>query len=393
MMRFPEETFSSVYFTYMAQAALFVFLFLGLLFRISELILFCTTMLMIGAGAWLWSAICRRGVTCRVEADKTRLFPGQSFTIGIHVINDKFLPTLVHVNLGVTQALAGLGGDQSLTEQVGLLWYQRLYFSKTFQPQKRGVYQLGPPWLRLGDLLGFFPREKRGSGELEVLVYPRIVPLKPLALPKKELYGMPGVNNPVEDPVLIYGARDYQAGSPARRILWKASARLDKLQEKLCEPAEQEKVLVLIDVAGFEAARARDEFERALEVAASLLVDLDRKGFATGLVTNGTAAGGGTKIVPISKNDQQTALLLELLARMQMRSDGALHELLTRGYALPWGVSCIYLSHAADQTALRTKSQLNMGRIPVRILDADTLAREVHTEPADIAGTGPGATP
>lgn len=377
-MKFHEEPVASLYFVGLAQAIIFVFLFLSLIFRISELTFFCVVILVIGAGTYLWSSISRRGVTCRVEADKTRLFPGQPFSIGIHIINDKFLPALIHVKLGVSEALAGIGHAQSLREQVGLLWYQKLYFSKVFVPQKRGVYKLGPPFLRIGDLLGFFPREKAGEGQMEILVYPRIVPLKPLPLPRRELFGIPGIHNPVEDPVLVYGARDYQPGSPARRILWKASARLDKLQEKLCEPAEQEKVLVVIDVAGFEAARVHDEFERALEVAASLLVDMDQKGFAIGLATNGALAGGGSKFVPICQNDQQISVMLELLARMQMKSEGTLHELLSRGYSLPWGVSCVYLTHEIDDQARRVQAHFDMRKVPVRIIDSRKVTEDVH---------------
>jgi len=377
-MKFHDEPVASLYFVGLAQVIIFVFLFLSLVFKITELTFFCVVILVIGAGTYLWSSISRRGVTCRVEADKTRLFPGQPFSIGIHVINDKFLPALINVKLGVTEALAGFGRAQTLKEQVGLLWYQKLYFSKVFEPQKRGVYKLGPPYLRIGDLLGFFPREKAGEGQLEILVYPRIVPLKPFSLPRRELFGIPGIHNPVEDPILVYGARDYQPGSPARRILWKASARLDKLQEKLCEPAEQEKGLVVIDVAGFQDARAHDAFERALEVAASLLVDMDRRGVAMGLATNGAVAGGGSRFVPISQSDQQVSVMLELLARLQMKSEGALHELLARAYALPWGVSCVYLTHEIDDQARRVQVHFEMRKVPVRMIDARRVAEDIH---------------
>lgn len=392
-MKFPEEPIASAYFIAFSQAVIFVFLFLSLVFRITELTLFCATMLVIGAGTYLWSSISRRGIICRVEADNTRLFPGQPFSIGIHVVNNKFLPTLIKVKLRVTEALAGFGRGQALTEQVGLLWYQRLYFSKVFVPQKRGVYKLGPPYLRIGDLLGFFPKEKKGDGELEVLVYPRIVSFKQLKLPKREIFGNPGIHNPVEDPILVYGSRDYQPGSPARRILWKASARLDKLQEKLCEPAEQQKALVLIDVAGFEAAKAYDAFESALEVAASFLLDLEQKGFAVGLATNGAVAGGGARIVPISQSERQIAVILELLARLKMRAEGTLHELLSRGYSMPWGVSCLYLIHEIDDQARRAQARFDNRRVPVRMVDSKMVAEDIHMDPPGAAEDNTGGTP
>lgn len=377
-MKFPEEPMASLYFISLTQAIILVFLFLSLLFQITELTLFCIIMLVIGAGTYLWGSISRRGVTCRVAADKTRLFPGQPLSIGVHVINDKFLPALINVKLGVSEALTGLGRDQALREQVGLLWYQKLYFSKVFEPQKRGVYKLGPPDLRIGDLLGFFPKEKAGEGQLEILVYPRIVPFKPLPPSRREIFGIPGIHNPVEDPILVYGARDYQPASPARRILWKASARLDKLQEKLCEPAEQEKTLVVIDVVGFEAGQAYEAFEEALEMAASLLVDMARKGFATGLATNGTMAGDGRKFIPIGQNNQQISRMLEFLARLQMKSEGVLHELLARRYALPWGVSCVCFTHEIDDQARRLQAHFDMRKVPVLMIDSKRVAEDIH---------------
>ncbi len=41
----------------------------------------------------------------------------------------------------------------------------------------------------------------------EVVVYPRIVNIRPVTLPKREFFGIPGAKSPVEDPVFVFGTK------------------------------------------------------------------------------------------------------------------------------------------------------------------------------------------
>ena len=86
---------------------------------------------------------------------------------------------------------------------------------------------------------------------------------------------------------------------------WKASARHNRLQEKVFESTHQEKILLVVDVGSFARHQAEEDFERALEVVASLAVRLDQQGHALGLIANGCLVGGGPAIVPVARNDQQ----------------------------------------------------------------------------------------
>jgi uncharacterized protein (DUF58 family) len=204
----------------------------------------------------------------------------------------------------------------------------------------------------------------------EVVVYPRIVNIRPVRLPKKEFYGIPGAKSPVEDPVFVFGTRDYQPGRPARGIHWKASARHNRLQEKLCEPAEQEKVMILLDVDQFDKEEAKEDFERCLEVIASLILQLDRRGIAVGFVTNGTILGGGSKIVPMSRSPRQMASILETLARMDAVKAGLVTDILLRGYMIPWGVSSIYFAGNQCSQTRAARAFMKQRNIPVRFVMA-----------------------
>jgi uncharacterized protein (DUF58 family) len=172
----------------------------------------------------------------------------------------------------------------------------------------------------------------------------------------------------VEDPIFVFGTRDYQPGRPSRRIHWKVSARHNRLQEKLCEPAEQEKSLILLDVDQFENDGAMEDFERSLEVIASLVLQMNRRGIAVGFATNGHMPGGGSNIIPISRSTRQIELLLESLARIRVKKVGLIPDILSRGYRIPWGVSSIYFACNKCGPFRSIRAFMKHRSIPVRVV-------------------------
>ena len=200
-------------------------LFFALIYNVTELTIFALIVLAVGLIAYLWSRASLNHVECKIALNRARLFPGEKLKIGIRAINSKLLPVLFKVDLFAPRAIVSSDTGQWISEETALLWYQQAVFSRDFFPDRRGVYDLGPPMLRAGDLFGFYFRRKATMERFEVVVYPRIVHVRPVTLPKREFFGIPGAKSPVEDPVFIFGTRDYQPGRPARGIHWKASAR------------------------------------------------------------------------------------------------------------------------------------------------------------------------
>jgi len=345
------EAPASAFLILLVQAFMLFCLFIALLYDATELALFALIILAMGLGSNLWTRASLNLVTCKISLNRVRLFPGERLKIGIRAINAKFLPILFKVHLFVPGAVTGSDAGKWISEEKGLLWFQQAAFSRDFFPNRRGVFNLGPPRVRGGDLFGFFFRHQEVKDRFEVIVYPRIVNIRSIAVPKKEFFGIPGARSPVEDPIFVFGTRDYQPGRPARGIHWKSSARHNRLQEKLCEPAEREKVLLLLDVDGFEDERAGEDFEKSLEVIASLVLQMDRRDIAVGFATNGNIFGGGPRIIPISRNFLQMAAILETLARVEANNNGPVTDILSKGYRMPWGVSSIYFAwNRSNQT-------------------------------------------
>jgi uncharacterized protein (DUF58 family) len=340
-------------------------LFIALLHGQRDLIVLSLLVLGLVFGARLWTRISLSGIKSHSTVNKQTVFPGEKLTLRINAENKKFLPVWVQMEVPVTGPIHPSSGKRTLTKEDSLLWYQRSYFEWELTAERRGIHQIGPPHILAGDLFAFFSREKREEAFHQIIVYPRIVPLKSFPLPRRDFFGVPGAKSPVQDPIYVLGTRDYQYGQPAKYIHWKASARHHRLQEKVFEPTEQEKVLLVVDVGQFASLKAEEEFETTLEIVASLAVRMDKRRYALGLVTNGVVVGEGPAIVPIARNRQQLPAILEVLARLQMESKGDLIDTLRRGLEVHWGMSCLHFSYKEDGTVLAAEQYFKHRKTPV----------------------------
>ena len=343
-----------------------VFLFIALLYRQTDLALLTFLILGVITAAKIWSIMSHYRLGYAVSIDKQRAFPGETLALETIVENAKLLPVRIHIQWSLNRGLERIDArDQAFGQDAGLLWYQRVQLHSDIVARRRGVYQVGPNCIRAGDLFGFFEKEKKSRQATSIIVYPRLVCLKSIDLPMRELFGVPGVKSPVQDPVYILGTRDYQPSRPSRHIHWKASARHLKLQEKVFEPSEQEKVLLALEVGSFQKSMDRDAFEETLEVIASLALQLHDKGCAVGLVTNGVLTGDGRPILNATRAPGQLTALLEALARLQMTKKNALEPIMRRSLSARRGVSCAYFSFKSDRAEVDMQKYCREHNIPV----------------------------
>ncbi len=358
-----ESRLPSVFIVPLVQFFVAICLFIALLHGQQGLTVLCLLVLGITIGARLWSRLSFARIRCSSSVDKYRLFPDEILSLHVYAENSKLLPVWLEISVPVKGALDPYPGNTRLADECGLLWYQRAGFNWGLVARRRGVHQLGPLNMRVGDLLGFFPGHKKVEDDIQILVYPRLVPLKAFNLPRRDFFGTPGAKSPVEDPIYILGTRDYQHWRPARHIHWKASARHNRLQEKVFEPSEQGKVLLAVEVSRFESSKASESFEQALEVVASLAFQSHQRGYAVGLATNGIVEGG-PHILSVGRGSKQLLSILEILARLKMKAVGGLQDILYRAMELQWGISCVHFSYEHYQGILETAQYLGQKRIP-----------------------------
>lgn len=349
-------------------------IFVGILFFVSLLYgqhdLTVLTVLVLGVigAAKLWTRFALSRVICRLSVNKRRVFPGEQVTLTMSAENDKLLPIWLEIQAPLGNLLQNVSGEKIFAKASNLLWYERIQFQREFIAEQRGVYQIGPLDLQAGDIFSFFSKRERIAESQTLTIYPRLVSLKPFSLPRRDFFGAPKAKSPVPDPIYILGTRDYQHGQPSKHIHWKASARHNHLQEKVFESTVQEKVLLAVDAESFAERVAEDDFERALEVVASLAVRFDKRGHALGFVTNGMVKGKNSAIAPVSRHDKQLAGILEILACLEMKSARAMKDVLRQALTGAWGICCVYFSYQNDETVFSANNFLTQRRIPTQFI-------------------------
>ncbi len=337
----------------------------ALVYKQRDLTILTLLVLCIAAGAKLWTAFGRRGTQCSTGADRKRVFPGNGIELRLTLRSTTFLPLWVEASIPLNGLCLASGDDQTRLIGESGLWRDTGDFLWEVTAPRRGLFRPGPIGLACGDLFGFFPKESEVGEPLEIIAYPRLVPLKPFSIIRRDFFGIPGDSSPVRDPVYILGTHDYQHGRPARFIHWKASARRHILQEKVFEPTEQEKVLFVVTVEDFALRAATDAFERSLEAVASMAALFDREGVATGLVTDAAIEGTGTFFRSVRRDAGHLESLLETLARIRMEKARDLTEGLRAMSTLPFGVTCLCFSHRADDSTRAVEEHFRRRRVPV----------------------------
>lgn len=353
--------FADRFFRYIA---IFV-LFIALLNRLQGLGVLAFSILAFIYGAKIWSRAGIYKTFLKFQAEDSRIFPGETFSLSVNVENRKLLPIWLQI---VFQPLETSFPELGEIKESSLLWFQKVGWKLKITAAGRGWYLLDAPSLFIGDPFGFFQeRKKTTTDPVELIVYPEVFPVNLPPLPRKTIMGdITDRNGMVKDPVFFSGIREYQYGRPAKYISWNASARYHTLQEKIFDSSTELKVLFLIDVQEFKEDKVR--FEKMLEVAASMALQLDQEGFSFGLITNGYLAGKIEKesgFLPVRRNGDHLAVFLELLARLKQKSCYRLEDLLERERGIPRGTTALHFTYSRDGKVFSVEEVLKEKRASV----------------------------
>jgi uncharacterized protein (DUF58 family) len=233
--------------------------------------------------------------------------------------------------------------------------YGRQQFTYTLHADRRGYYTIGPLHLRSGDLIGLNDDLDTEGPADRLIVYPQIIPLAKVRLPSRSPIGTLRHTQPIfEDPSRVRGKRDYVAGDSLRRVDWKATATLGRLQVKQFEPSiALETVICLnLNVDEYEQRTRLDATELAIVVAASLANWIIGQRQAVGLSVNGAdpiGLGDKPQLLPPRKGRAQLTRLLEVLARIRSIPTGPFVQVLQREMSqLSWGTTVILITGSVD---------------------------------------------
>lgn len=375
-MQSQERRVPSLFTLTFIQAILGVLFFVALVGHQRDLTILSFLVLCILGGTRLWAQSSLSNLNCFWSVGRSSSFPGEKITLSLTAENAKLLPIWLEIEIPVGNLIRSSSAEKVLTKEFSLLSYERVHSQWHICAERRGVFEVGPLELHSGDFFSFFRRHRRTADSRTIVVYPRLVALRAFPLPRRDFFGAPRASSPVQDPIYILGTRDYQHRQPSKYIHWKASARHDHLQEKVFEPTTQERILLAVDVSAFAEHHAEEEFERALETAASLGARLVRQGHSVGLVTNGEVYGRTPGMVPLGRDPKQLSSILEVLARLGLRTLHDLRNSLRASLASSWGASCVYFAYQDGEELAWAKEYFSACLVPANFFVSQPIVED-----------------
>ncbi|MEM2394807.1 MAG: DUF58 domain-containing protein [Candidatus Bathyarchaeia archaeon] len=222
-------------------------------------------------------------VEVKRKLSQESVITGETVTVKLEVVNKgrekvdfleiyDMLPAELRLNKGTNHLIVSLNAGEKVE-----LSYEILCM-------KRGVYKVGPTYLRTHDPLGlnFIESTEPTTGVLRVL--PRIERLKASDLPFRQTAQWPGVIHSSQKGTgtEFYGLRDYLPEDDLRRIEWKASARMGKLITIENESERSTDIVIILDASsdialGNSPESLLEYCVRAAGSLASLLLSLGNR--------------------------------------------------------------------------------------------------------------------
>lgn len=218
--------------------------------------------LVLGVGCMAWVSSGARGVRIERSLIAARVVEDEPLAVEIVLSSSRVaLPSCIVQDTLLDAPVAVRGGRRTARVQLEARF------------PRRGRKQLAPPSAVVRDPLGLAQRVIVGDRADEVLVLPRVEPIR-LAPDGAGQSGTitrrtrPGVAAAAE--IDIDGLRPHRDGAPASRIHWPALARTGELLERRLRPEGDTRPLVLLD----PRCEVPEHLDAAVRAAASLCVHL-----------------------------------------------------------------------------------------------------------------------
>lgn len=241
--------------------------------------------------------------------DRRETFVGDPIQVSYQVKNQSWLPWF---NLALnTPRPEELAGDCPVSKAVSLMPKEAHEFTCVLRPMKRGIWVLPGYELVAADPFRLEAKKYAWEEPVELLVYPRIVPLESLDISPSELFGNHRTQNrQLTNPASLAGLHKYVPGEPLRQIHWKATAHTGHLQTKEFELRGANTVELVVDL--FKGAQWEEgnvsTMDSAASLAASLAFQLANSGDVLGLHMYGDQdyrippSGANIAVWPILRN-------------------------------------------------------------------------------------------
>lgn len=299
---------------------------------------FCFLVLLIGI-AFAWLSL--RGIHCDRSATGATVFSGDPLEGKVRLVErtprwrlleiyDQHVNRISHQVTRRRMTLLTEGADRNIAVVAGARQALHregkharvLEVRDVMRFARRGHYHLGPLLIQGHDPLGLCSVTRMVPAELDVIVYPR-----PLPIPEMMLSGGAGRQNNEVRPVghagesaEFHGIRPYVEGDDLRRVHWKTTAHTGKLTIKEFEYRMSGAVQLIIDLHRDAHVGERDfsTLEIAITLSASILNHVINAGNQAGMLAT------GAKLVSLPPESGQRQMHRALEALALAKDDGTI---------------------------------------------------------------------
>lgn len=203
-------------------------------------------------------------------------------------------------------------------------------WSKEAECAERGVFRLGPHRLRIGDPFGLFEAEITHTRSETLLIYPRVVQLPHVELPRGAAGGVASVRRPLLGVLPAASVREYAQGDSMRHVHWPSTAHRGHMmvKELELEPTGDVWIVLNLDAALQRGTGRTGTLETGIILAASMAAEMvsGRERRAVGLLT---ASAASVVTLPPQPGQSQLWAIMAALAPAQSTT-WSLAELLRR---------------------------------------------------------------
>jgi len=348
-----------------------------------------------GGVSRLWNRYCLDRVEYKRRLSHSQVFFGEEIVFEIEINNRKPLPLpWIRIEDELPERLKLLKGKASpsseervsLTNIFPIGMYKRVKRRFPIKCSQRGAFTFGPTRIQSGDLFGFFRRYMTVDTLDFLLVYPRLVPLEKLGIPSQQLFGDIRLKHHLfQDPVLTAGVREYRPGDSLKKIHWKSTARLGRLQTKVYEPTTTIDISIFLDVRTLKAPLWGSSYqlqELGIITAASVSQHALEAGFRVGLYVNQvTRFSRGMVTVPHSQHPDQLVRILEALAQLhQVETVPVVRYVREEASSLPWGSTMLVISAQPDEQLMAVLLDLKRVGRSVALIVVGSRVEEVKSD-------------
>jgi uncharacterized protein (DUF58 family) len=182
----------------------------------------------------------------RTEAHVTRTInPPQAFAGEPVTVQLRIEPTSHATNVRIEDVVAGRPSALFAVERFRP--GRPLLAKYTFVPEKRGVHEVGPARMSVGDPLGVAHQATTGTDIDRIVVYPPIGALEGLPIARGSDSGANAGFARTTGGDEFFALREYRQGDDLRRVHWPATARRDELMIRQLQDPQNTAVMVVFD--------------------------------------------------------------------------------------------------------------------------------------------------